>query len=338
MKKKTRQLIIKSVIGIVLFAVVAILVHNGGYYSMFALNATLIYAMCALGVSVMLGMTGMMTFSSITFYGVGAYIMANLGTGRMGLQLNTGLALIIAPIGTALIAGLVGMPLLRLRGNYFTFSTIALVQVAFCFFNNTPFFFGGYDGIPGIPTLNLFGWNVKGNETWFYVLVAAVILVVIIIQRMRNSRLGRSMAAIRDNETAALTLGIDVYRTRLITFMISAAICGFGGALYACFNRFVSADCFTYMAGIPFIIMAMLGGINSSFGCVLGAILVGMLPEWLRVLESYMQLIYGIGVILLMIFMPMGLNGILQSVKRKIKKSRNSAKGGIESNGTDSAA
>ena len=333
--KKSRKTLSVFVTAIVVFALALILLNTSNSYTLFALNETFIYALCAMSVSVMLGMTGMMTFSSVSFYGIGAYIMANLATGRLGIKLEPGLVLIIAPILTALIAAIVGLPLLRLRGNYFTFSTIALVQVAFCFFNNTPSIFGGYDGISGIPTLSFFGWKIKGNQTWFFVLIAAVIIVALIIQRIRHSRLGRSMAAIRDNETAALTLGINVYRTRVITFAISAAICGFAGALYACFNRFCSADSFTYAAGIPFIIMAMLGGINSTVGCVLGAILVGMLPEWLRILESYMQLIYGIGVILLMIFMPMGLNGLFLKLLHKIKKSKTVNEGGAISDGTD---
>lgn len=339
MRKNKSQMGVGIFYAILLLGISAYMFITGDNYSLFAYNETLIYAFCALSVSVMLGMTGMMSFAAVAFYGLGAYVVANLTTGRIGIEMNTTLALLIAPLVTALIAALLGMPLLRLRGNYFTFSTIALVQVCWCFYNNTPAIFGGYDGIRGIPDLNLFGWVVKSNKAWMGILIVLLALVMLFIQRMRNSRIGRSMAAIRDNETAALTLGINVYRTRVLTFAIAAGIAGFGGAVYACFTGFISADCFTYNAGIPFIVMAMLGGINSSFGCVLGAVLVGMLPEWLRVLESYMQLIYGIGVILLMIFMPMGLAGILQNVQRKIKKRKmkSQTKGGIDEDGFNPA-
>lgn len=298
----------------------AVVLAKGGNYGLFTLNQILIYSLCTLSISVMLGMGGMMSFAPISFFGLGGYFAANLGTGRLGISAASGVILILAPVFAAIIGFLIGIPLLRLRGTYFTFATIGLVQVAFCFFNNFQPLFGGYDGISGIPTLSLFGHEITDNKGWFLILVVVILISVLLVERIRHTRLGRSLAAVRDNETTALTLGIDVYRTKLWAFTIAAALCGFAGALYAMYTRFVSADCFTYNNGIPFIIMAMLGGVNSTLGCVFGSILVGMLPEWLRILEQYMQLIYGGGIIFLMVFMPMGLNGIREMVLKKLRR------------------
>lgn len=323
--------------GLAAAIVVAIVYAKSGNYSLFALNQTLIFSFCTMGIYIMLGLGGMMTFASVSFFGLGAYIVANLTTGRLGITVGTLPALFLAPILTALVAALIGIPLLRLKGTYFTFATIGFVQVAYCFFNNYAPLFGGYNGIAGVPSLNLFGLEIKNNRSWLLVLVVCVLLAVLIADRIRKSRLGRSLAAIRDNDTAAQTLGIDVYRTKIYAFTISAAFCAFGGGLYAMCTRFVGADCFTYQVGITYIIMAMLGGVNSALGCVFGSVLVGMLPEWLRVLEQYMQLIYGGGVIILMIFMPMGLNGLRELLYKKYKH-RKKQYGEVVSNESNSAS
>ena len=147
-----------------------------------------------------------------------------------------------------------------------------------------------------------------------------MLLVSIAVERIRSTKLGRSLAAVRDNETAAKTFGINVYMTKVYAFVIAGAICGFAGAIYAMMNKYISADTFSFDVGVQYIIMAMLGGVNNTVGCIVGAILIGMLPEWLRSMEGYMQLIYGVGVILLMIFMPMGLSGLLQSLLKKWRK------------------
>lgn len=312
-------------VGLATAIIVTAIYLKSGRYTLFALNQTLIYSFCTMSISIMLGMGGMMTFASISFFGLGAYITANLATGRLGVTVDTASILIIAPILSAIVGAIIGAPLLRLKGTYFTFATIGLVQVAYSFFNNYEPLFGGYNGISNIPSLKLAGYEISSRKEWFLVLVVAVIIGALVVERIRHTSLGRSLAAIRDNDTAAQTLGVDVYKTKVYAFSISAAFCAFGGALYAMVTRFAAADCFTYQNGIPFIVMAMLGGVNSTFGCVLGSILVGMLPEWLRILEKYMQLIYGVGVILLMIFMPMGLNGFREMLVKRIRHKQTKA-------------
>lgn len=289
-------------------------------YKMLCLNLTLIYALCALSISIMLGMGGQMTFSAVAMMGVGGYFAANLCSGRLGFSLPTFPVLLLAPIFSAAVALIFGLILLRLRGTYFTFSTIGLVQVAWSFYSMYKPLFGGYDGISGVPKLSIFGYTPSNYNEWFYVLAAFLVIVALLVERIRKTKLGRSLAAIRDNEVAAKTLGINVYITKVIAFTIAGSICGLAGALYAMHTRYISADMFTFKVGVQYIIMAMLGGVNNTIGCIVGAILVGMLPEWLRIAEGYVNLLYGVGIILLMVFMPMGLSGVVTSIIKSLKK------------------
>ncbi|MDR0841424.1 MAG: branched-chain amino acid ABC transporter permease [Christensenellaceae bacterium] len=311
------------IVFVVAMAFILLMPQVNSGYKMLCLNLTLIYAMVALSISIMLGMGGQMTFAGVTMMGVGGYFTANMTSGRLGFAIPTLPALLLAPLFTALVALALGLVLLRLRGTYFTFATIGLVQVAWSFYSMNKPAFGGYDGISGVPKLDLFGFVPADYNQWFYILAGGLVIVALIIERIRKTQFGRSLAAVRDNETAALTLGINVYITKVYAFAVAGAICGFAGALYAMMNRYISADTFTFDVGVRYIIMAMLGGVNNTIGCILGAVLIGMLPEWLRVLQGYMQFIYGIGIILLMIFMPMGLSGVfLTALKRYRKKKK----------------
>lgn len=289
-------------------------------YSMMIVNLGLIYAIAALGVSVMLGMGGQLVFSAVAFMGVGAYLTGNLNNGRLGVTLSTPLVLLITILFTAVLAYLLGLVLFRLKGTYFTFATIGLVQVAWSFYLNYKPLFGGPDGVSNIANLKVFGFSPQNYTQWFYILIVFVIVIAFLVEKVRSSQLGRSLAAIRDNEIAAFTLGINVFKTKVIAFTIAAVLAAIAGSLYAMHSRFVSSDMFTFERATSYIIMAMLGGVNNTFGVVIGSLLVTALPEWLRGLQRYLQLIYGIGVVLLMVFMPMGLAGVASNISKDIKR------------------
>lgn len=317
---------------VVLFALFAPRVTND--YSMQVLNVSLIMAMTSFGLSIMLGMGGMLTFAGTAFMGLGAYLVANLTSGRLGYIVNTGETLFYAVLIVMIIALLIGMILLRLRGTFFTFSTIALVQVSWSVYMNYKPFTGGPDGISRIPALSIFGWEPSDYKEWFYVLCIIVVLCVLMVERIRSTKLGRSLAAIRDNEIAAQSLGVNIYRTKVIAFTLTGGLSALAGGLYAMHGGFISADIFTFDMATTYIIIVMLGGVNNTSGVLVGSLLVNMLPEWLRPIKQYIRLIYGVGVILLMIFMPMGLSGVAKSFTTRLKRNR-IVKGG-EADGTNS--
>lgn len=305
-------------IGLVLFVVVVPYVTSG--YSMMVVNLALIYAVSTYGVSVMLGLGGQLSFAATAFMGVGAYFAANLCSGRWGFWLDPFLTLLLTPVFAGVVAFVLGLILLRLKGTYFTFATVGLVQVAWCFYLNYRPLFGGPDGISGVSSIRIFGWSPSSYNEWFYLLAVIVLLVALFVERVRRTQLGRSLAAVRDNEVAAQTLGINVYMTKVIAFTIAGILAAIAGALYAMHSQFVSSDMFTFERSTTYIIMGMLGGINNTAGIFVGSVLVTLLPEWLRSLEQYLQLIYGVGVILLMIFMPMGLSGLASGICKRLRR------------------
>lgn len=288
-------------------------------YTIMIINIGMIYALIAYSVSIMLGLGGYLSFAGVSFMGCGAFLIANLTTGRFGFSVSPIAALLLVIPFAVILGFLLGLVLLRLKGTYFTFSTIALVQVTYTFFNNFKPLFGGPDGISGIPTTQLFGQKLTTYSSWFPVLLAIVVLAGLLVERLRSTQLGRSLAAIRDNETAARTLGVHVYMTKVIAFTVSAVLAAFAGGLYAMHGQFVSSDMFTYSSSAQYIIMAMLGGVNNTVGVFLGALLVEILPQGLRAFERYFQLFWGICIILLMVFMPSGLAGMFESLQKRIK-------------------
>ena len=320
MKKKIRWS--SLLVSLVVAAVVLICPTFLNRYSLGVVNTALIYGMAGWGISVLPGMGGQLSFASISFMGIGGYAVANFCTGRLPFTLPPLAALFASLVVCGIFAWVLGLILFKLKGTYFTFATIALVQVAFTFFNNYRPLFGGPDGINGIPTLSVGGAELSGYNHWFYFLVVLLVVLGIVVERIRRTQLGRSLASIRDNETAAMTLGVDIYHTKVIAFVIAGLLSGLAGALYAMHIRFISADMFNYNSSTQIIIMAMLGGVNNTVGVIIGALLVDVLPEIFRSLQNYMQLIWGFAIIVLMIFMPSGLGGLYETIQSKLRRRK----------------
>lgn len=314
-KKAVPMKTIFMVLAIAVFVLIIPRATNN--YSITVMNTALIYSITALGLTMLLGMSGMMSMASVSFMGIGAFTTAQLSKNFHWPSL---LALAASVAVAAVISLLLGAVLLKLKGSYFTFATIAFAQIVNTILINFKPFTEGIDGMSGVPPLDLGFMVVEDKKLWFYVLMLTVILCALLVERIRRTSLGRSLAAIRDNETAAKTLGVNVFRTRLIVFTLAGAFAGLSGSLFAQHNSFVSPSLFGLETQNIYTMMIMLGGVNSTAGTCLGAILVTMLPEWMRPLQRYLKLIYGICVILLMIFMPMGIAGVVENGISKLKR------------------
>lgn len=305
-------------LGAALFVLIIPRVTTG--YSMMIVNLALIYSIATYGVSVMLGLGGQLSFAAVAFMGVGAYLTANLCSGRWGFWVDTFAVLLMMPVIAGVLAFIIGLVLFRLKGTFFTFATVALVQVAWSFYLGYKPLFGGPDGISGVVPITVFGWTPADYNEWFYFLAIVVLIVALVVERIRRTRLGRALSAVRDNEVAAQTLGINVFMTKVIAFTIAGSFAAIAGCIYAMHSQFVSSDMFTFERATTYVIMGMLGGINNTAGVFVGSVLVTLLPEWLRGLQQYLQLIYGVGIILLMIFMPMGLAGLASNICKTLKR------------------
>ena len=330
---KGKSISIKNAVVIIFMAGFVLVVPRiTDNYSMTVMNTSIIYAIAALGLTILMGMGGQMSFAAISFMGIGAFITAQLSK---NVGMHSLAALLLGTFITAVFSTLIGMALFRLKGAYFTFSTIGFVQIMNCIMLNYKPFTGGPDGTSGIPTLDLIIFPVEGLEEWFYFLMILVTCCMLIVERIRKTSLGRSLASVRDNEIAAQSLGVDVFSTKIVAFTIAGALSGLAGGLLAQHNSYISASLFTYDTSVTFLIMLMLGGVNSTIGTFMGAVLVTMLPEWLRPLQQYLKLIYGIAIILLMVFMPMGLAGVFQMIAQKLSKH---IKGGRQDDKKSAAA
>lgn len=306
---------------IILFSMfVAFKMNN---YTILVVNIALINMITAYGLSIMLGMCGQLVFSGVAFMGIGAYTAANLCSGRLGFTVPGILAIILAVAVTALFALATGVLFLRLKSSFCTFATLAFVQVLYTLFLNYEPAFGGPKGIPEIRTLSLGSFSFDSYKKWYFLLIIVVLLVAFFVERIRRTSLGRSLASIRDNEIAAQTLGVNIYRTRVIAFVIAGGLAGLSGALLAQHNRFISGDQFSFAKSTTIVIMSMLGGINSTPGIFIGSLIVTFLPEVLRGLDKYLMFIYGIAVIVMMIFMPMGIGGAVSDMMKNIRRKRN---------------
>lgn len=319
MKNRNALKILLTLAGLIAVVLVATFAVNAfcNTYHMSLINTSLLYFITIAGITLNLGYGGFFGFSSIAFLGLGSYLCAYLTT-KTGI--SPILAVLIATVVTTAVVYLLGLALLRLNGAFFMFGSMGLLFIATTIFTNWVEFTGGPNGIYGIPTLQVGGFRFDSYYKWFPLLVILAILMIFILVRIKNTSLGRSLMAVRDDETAACTLGVNVYQTKVIAFAMGGAFAGFAGALYALHNGVVSASLFNFNVQLSFVIMVMLGGVQSPIGTLAGAFLVNALPEVLRFADRYINIIYGVMVILLMIFMPTGLAGLFSEGFKKARQ------------------
>jgi branched-chain amino acid transport system permease protein len=273
------------------------------------------YAVAVLGLTIVLGYTGQINLAQAAFFGLGAYSVA-LGTVSFGLPFWPAL---FAGIIIASVVGVVlGLTSLRLGGHYLAMVTISFQQILTLVLTNWISLTRGPDGIPGIARPIVFGFSFADSGTYLAFCVGVLWVVGICVGRLKHSKLGRAMQAVRDNELAAGVVGVDTYRTKVIAFTLCALFGGLGGGLFAGGFTYISPDQFGFAESVVFLTMALLGGVRSPFGAALGTALLILLPEWLRFLKTTYLAVYGGAVILLMVFMPEGIWGFLEKLWKQL--------------------
>ncbi len=275
------------------------------------------YSIAVLGMTVVLGYAGQINLAQATFFGLGAYAVG-LGTVDLGLNFWVTFAM---GVGVATLAGFVlGLTTLRLKGHYLAMITISFQQIFDLVLNNWIDFTHGPDGIAGIGRPSLFGYVLADDKS--YLLFCTVILygAIYFVWKLPQTRTGRAMRAVRENELAAEVTGIDSLKVKVTAFTMSAALAGAGGALYAAGFAYISPDNFNFARSIEFLTMVLLGGAQSPFGGALGTSLLILLPEWLRFLKEVYLAAYGLAVILIMVFLPTGIWGLISVRVAKYKK------------------
>jgi branched-chain amino acid transport system permease protein len=283
-----------------------------GYIHNILMQATT-FAIAVFGLSVVLGLCGQINLAQAAFFGLGAYAV---GLGTSDYHLGYWLCLVAGCVIALLAGALLGASTLRLGGHYLAMVTISFQQILTLVMINSIWLTHGPDGVPRIGRPDLF----QSSQSYLAFCVAMLALVGYFVWHLSETRLGRAMRAVRDNELAAGVVGIDVFRTKVLAFALSALLGGLAGGLFAGGFAYVSPDQFSFAESVVFLTMSLLGGVASPIGSAIGTGLLILIPEWLRFLKSVPGLylaIYGLAVILIVRYMPDGIWGFVNKATER---------------------
>ncbi len=314
-----------------------------------------LHAIIVLGLNLLMGYAGQISLGHAAFYGLGAYTSGIL---TVVYGFHPVIAALIALLFVGIIAYVVGVPSLKLKGHYLAMATLGFGIIAGIIFNEMKFTashldlpMGGPEGITDIPKLylikynlnidqilslklsditgvsqvvpNLYAFNiVLDNDLKYYYLVWTFTIVILILSsNIINSRVGRALRALHTSETAASTLGVDIQKYKVSVFVISALFASIAGSLYAHFIASVGPSSFGFHKSIMLVVMVVVGGMASIWGSIFGAAVITLLPEVLHVFEDFDIIIYGLILMLILIFLPEGLTrGVIDRVKGRFFK------------------
>jgi branched-chain amino acid transport system permease protein len=268
-----------------------------------------IYTLLVVGLNLLMGYAGQISLGHAAFFGLGAYTSGIL---TVTYHLPPWFALVAAVTLTVVVALLVGIPTLKLTGYYLAMATLGFGIIVYICFKELVWLTGGPSGLVGIPQLSLGPIALDGPKSYYYLVWGVTLGTIGISLNIVDSRVGRALRAIHDSEAGARALGVSTARLKIWVFVVSAAYASLAGSLYAHFVTFISPSSFGFMFSIKLVTMVVLGGMASIWGAVFGAAALTVLPEILAVFHDYDIVIFGLILMVVMIFMPEGLTrGIL---------------------------
>jgi branched-chain amino acid transport system permease protein len=289
------------------FAVLGFALLSSGYV-VTVIGFAAIYGIFCTGLNFFMGYTGQASFGQNAFAALGGYGSAILTAGHGWEPLP---AFLVAMAFSGIVAAIVGYPTLKLRGHYLAMATFALGLIVYEVSIEWIDLTQGYMGYSGIPPLGIAGYELVTEKQQLVVLALLLLFGVWVSTRLRDSRFGRALRAIAGSEAAARALGIDVARYKLMAFVIAALYASAAGSLFAHFVGFISPEVFGAAMVIQSFTMLFLGGIGTTWGPVIGALIVAMLPEFLRGLKDLQDIVYAIILVAILIFAPKGIFALL---------------------------
>lgn len=333
--------------GLALLVLPLVLQYFGNAWVRIA-DLALLYVMLALGLNIVVGYAGLLDLGYVAFYAVGAYMFALMASPHLAETfegfaamfpngLHTSIWLVI-PLGMLLAAGagvLLGLPVLRLRGDYLAIVTLGFGEIIRIFMNNLDQPVNITNGPKGIGQVDsvkifgldlakrqeIFGFDIASVTLYYYLFLALVLFTIVICYRLQDSRIGRAWMAIREDEIAAKAMGINVRNMKLLAFGMGASFGGVAGSMFGAFQGFVSPESFSLMESVMIVAMVVLGGLGHIPGVILGAVLLSALPEVLRYVAGPLQemtggrldasilrqLLIALAMIVIMLLRPRGL-------------------------------
>ena len=271
------------------------------------MTTALMYVVLGLGLNIVVGLAGLLDLGYVAFYAAGAYTYALLNA---HFHIGFWLALPMSGLLAAGLGILLGFPVLRLRGDYLAIVTLGFGEIIRLILENWGEFSQGPSGISNISRPGLFGVHLSLDSAItyiYYIMLAFVILTIFIVNRLQDSRLGRAWMALREDEIACQAMGIDKRKTKLAAFALGAFWAGIIGAVFAAKTTFINPASFTFLESAIILSIVVLGGMGSIIGVILGAMILILLPEYLRFLSEYRMLAFGVILVLMMVFRPQGL-------------------------------
>jgi branched-chain amino acid transport system permease protein len=301
---------------VTLLVIVVIFPLTMSMYQVSIMTTALMYVVLGLGLNIVVGFGGLLHLGYAAFYAVGAYTYGLL---YYHFGLSFWLCIPIGALLSAMFGILLGFPVLRLRGDYLAIVTLAFGEIVRLVLENWNDFSFGPSGIANIPRPLLFGHKFKLAQVTnftFFITIALTILTIIVIRRMESSRIGRAWEAMREDEIACQAMGIDITRTKLTTFSMGAVWAGIMGVLFAAKNTFINPASFTTWESIVILCVVVIGGMGSIPGVLVGALIFILTPEYLRAFSEYRMLIFGLALVVMMIFKP---GGIIPKIRKSYK-------------------
>ena len=262
-----------------------------------------VYVVLGTSLNVVAGVMGELDLGHAAFFGIGAYISSLF---VMNVFDNFWIGMILAGFISLIFGLLLGIPSLRIRGDYLAIVTLGFNEIIRYVLLNMQSVTNGPMGIKGIPSPTIFGYVLNTKQQMFYLIWVLVIITVVVMNRMTNSRFGRSLVAIREDQIAATSLGINTGKYEIWAFAITAAFAGIAGSFFAHYMNFINPNNFTTNESILILCMITVGGRGSMIGSFIGVAILFLLPELLRPIADYRMLIYGIMLVMMMIFKPRG--------------------------------
>jgi len=334
MSRFARNVLLAIVVIVVLYGLDYLLIHGVGGMGISVFHQRIIMLSgiaitLAVSLNLINGFTGQFSIGHAGFMAVGAYtaayftvnygerMAASLGGGALASLLEFGLATLIGALAAAIAGLIVGVPSLRLKGDYLAIVTLGFGQIIVVLLNNIDAV-GAARGFSGIPIVKSFFW-----------IYLVAIATIVIVHNIVKSAAGRALISIREDELAAEAMGVNTTRYKVMAFVISSAMAGAAGVLFAHFDGYLNPHSFEFLKSVEILIMVILGGLGSIVGSVIGAVALTVLPEALRQFAEYRMIIYSLLLIILMITRPQGLLGGLDPFKgwraRRRAKSRTEA-------------
>ena len=285
-------------------------------YYMNILNFSGIFIILTFSFNFIHGYLGLISIGQAGFFAIGAYVTAGL---TMGVGLNYFLSLFIASTAAALAGVLIGFPAIRIRGHYFILITLGFGEIVRLIILNWKAVTNGTNGINGIPSPSWGPLLFASRFSYYYLVLFFIFLAMLVTRNLRQSKYGRAMLSLKTTEMAATVMGVNPATNKLINFSLSGLFAGLAGGLYGSYIGSISPEAFSIDLSIEILTMSLVGGAGTIAGPIIGATFLIVLKERLRFMREYYMILYGAGIVLVMIFMPHGIMGLVRRISDRFQ-------------------